>query len=162
MIIFFKKLPGNRHEIEVTDRKGPDIVRPARETGPTIPHDLAHAAVEAALGLSDGFWGAIERGATFDDFKTIGQRHRRSGLKVLRRLGEPADRAEAAVSWAHRVWSGARTQGRGLGAPPIGPETLAIAIASLDRAKTIWDALPDGGTLNWRWSHPRGGDHFTD
>ena len=30
-----------------------------------IPHDLGHMATEAHLGITDGFWGLLARGATF-------------------------------------------------------------------------------------------------
>lgn len=152
MLISFTKLPGQRHEIVVRERKGPDVRLPARETGPTIPHDLAHAAVEAALGLRDGFWGAIEAGATFEGFEPLVKgRHRRSGLRALRKLGDRAMPAELAVSWAHRVWSGQRTEGRGLGPAPLGEQELKKAFFALDRAKENWDALADGETLVIRW-----------
>jgi hypothetical protein len=52
--------------------------------------------------------------------KLSGARHE----KLLRRLDPGSTRAAMAVSWAHRVWSDQRTQGRGLGAAPIGAEDL--------------------------------------
>jgi hypothetical protein len=30
-----------------------------------IPHDLGHMVSEASLGIDDGFWGLLARGATF-------------------------------------------------------------------------------------------------
>lgn len=42
-----------------------------RATGPSMPHDLVHAAVESALVITDGFWGAMARGATFDGFEKV-------------------------------------------------------------------------------------------
>lgn len=152
MRILFTKLPGNRHEIVVRDRRGPDVKLPSRETGPSIPHDLAHAAVEKALGLDDGFWGAIEKGATFEGFELVeGSRHKRSGLKELRRYGPATERAEMAVSWAHRAWSGQRTSGRGLGDSPLDDRALSLAFAALDEARRRWDALKEGETLDWSW-----------
>lgn len=53
MEIVFMKLAGNRHEIVVWGCTGPDAKLPARETGPSIPHDLAHAVVEKALVFED-------------------------------------------------------------------------------------------------------------
>lgn len=152
MKINFTKLSGNRHEIVVRERRGPDIIRPARETGPTIPHDLAHAAVEKALGLDDGFWSAVARGVMFEDFKLVdASRHRRAGLKEMKRYGDATARAEMLVSWSHRAWSGQRTGGRGLGASPIAEESLAKAFAALDEAKLRWDSLGEGETLEWEW-----------
>jgi hypothetical protein len=31
--------------------------------GDRLPHDLCHLVVEHALGITDGFWGLVERGA---------------------------------------------------------------------------------------------------
>lgn len=152
MLILFTKLPGQRHEILVRDRRGPDVRLPARETGPTLPHDLAHAAVESALGIRDGFWSVMADGGTFEGFvpATPG-RHRRSGIKTVQRYGPAAQPAELAVSWAHRVWSGQRTSGRGLGPCPLDEAQLAIATAALDRAQARWNALQEGETLVWEW-----------
>lgn len=153
MEIRFTKLDGNRHEIVVRGRRGaPDIRRPPRETGPTIPHDLAHAAVERALGLTDGFWSAVEKGVMFEDFELVERgRHRRAGLKAYRKLADATFPAEMVVSWAHRAWSGQRTSGRGLGAPPIGEAELERAFAALDEAHAQWVALPVGETLVVHW-----------
>lgn len=160
MEITFIKLPGNRHVIEVRGRAGPDIRRPPRETGPTIPHDLAHAAVEEALDLHEGFWESIRLGATYEDFEPLGRgRHRRSGLKVLRKMAPRVMEAEMAVSWAHRVWSGQRTEGRGLGPAPLGEADVMRACAALDRARALWDALPEGQALTWQWTPLQAGKH---
>ncbi|MFJ3830063.1 hypothetical protein ACIPWI_19135 [Streptomyces sp. NPDC090046] len=43
-------------------RRGPDVRLAAQPTGPSMPHDLVHAAVESALGITDGFWGATAQG----------------------------------------------------------------------------------------------------
>lgn len=158
MQITFTKLTGLQHDIAVRQRRrGPDLRRVARETGPTIPHDLAHAAVEEALGLDDGFWAAVDSGVMFEDFRILDPaRNRRAGLKELRKLADRTFPAELAVSWAHRVWSGQRTAGRGL-APsraPLTDEQIRIACVALDRARQKWDALPEGGSLEWSWRLP--------
>ncbi len=156
MRIDFIKLPGDRHAIEVRERKGPDLRRPPRETGPTLPHDLAHAAVEQALGLADGFWAAVERGAMFEDFEPLERgRHRRAGVKHYQRLAESVLPAELAVSWAHRVWSGQRTEGRGLGTSPLSERELRLAIAALDDAYKRWAAVPEHEALRWDASFTR-------
>ncbi|WMX43610.1 hypothetical protein RGF97_00215 [Streptomyces roseicoloratus] len=71
MEMVFRKLPGNQHEILVRARKGPDVRLPAQPDGPSMPHDLVHAVVETALGIDDGFWGAMARGATFQGFELV-------------------------------------------------------------------------------------------
>lgn len=152
MDIFFRKLPDNQHEILVRDRRGPDVRLPAQPTGPTVPHDLVHAAVEQALGLTDGFWGAVAQGATFQGFELVAPgRHRRSGLKVLRRKGEAVLAAEPAVNWAYRVWSGLPTEGRGIGRGPLDDTDLARTGPALDAAAARWAAVEEGDCLTWRW-----------
>jgi hypothetical protein len=155
MLILFSKLPGERHDIVVRGRAhGPDLRRLPRETGRTIPHDLAHAAVEEALGLQDGFWAAVDQGVMFEDFRLLEpERHRRAGLKALRRFADRTFPAELKVSWAHRVWSGQRTSGRGLEPEPalLSDEQIRVACVALDRAKERWDALGQGESLAWDW-----------
>ncbi|MGW9071560.1 hypothetical protein ACWGQT_19230 [Streptomyces yangpuensis] len=152
MEIIFRKLPDNRHDLEVRDRRGPDVRLMSQATGPTMPHDLVHAAVESALSITDGFWGAKARGATFEGFEMAAPtRHRRSGMKILRRGGDAVLRAELSVNWAYRVWSGLSTDGRGVGRSPLDDRQVALARAALDRAAERWAGVAEGGTLTWRW-----------
>lgn len=152
MEIIFRKLPDNRHDLEVRDRRGPDVRLMSQATGPSMPHDFVHAAVESALAITDGFWGAMARGATFEGFEpTTPTRHRRSGLKVLRRGGEAVLRAELCVNWAYRVWSGLSTEGKGAGRSPLDGRQVALACAALDRTAERWAGLGEGRTLTWRW-----------
>ncbi|WP_442803351.1 hypothetical protein OG411_16075 [Streptomyces pseudogriseolus] len=152
MEMSFRKLPDNRHEILVRREKGPDVRLPARPAGPSMPHDLVHAVVETVLGIDDGFWGAIARGATFQGFELVTPGlHRRSGLKVLRRGGDAVMAAELRVNWAYRAWRGLSTEGRGVGRAPLDAEALARTGPRLDAAARRWAAVPVGGELLWRW-----------
>lgn len=156
MEMSFRKLPDNQHGIVVRARKGPDLRLPATPVGPTMPHDLVHAVVETALGITDGFWGAMARGATFQGFELVTPgRHRRSGMKVLRRGGDAVMAAELRVNWAYRVWSGLPTQGRGVGPALLDTQALAKTGPRLDAAATRWAALPEGEELLWRWGTDR-------
>ncbi|MFI1284201.1 hypothetical protein ACH4U5_26200 [Streptomyces sp. NPDC020858] len=152
MEMIFRRLPEGRHDLEVRGRRGPDVRLTDQSTGPAMPHDLVHAAVESALAIADGFWGATAEGATFEGFEPVEPtRHRRSGLKVLRRKGDAVMRAELAVNWAYRVWSGQRTEGRGLGRSPLDDRQIALASAALDRAAERWSLVAEGETLHWHW-----------
>ncbi|MEU9548462.1 hypothetical protein AB0D88_05350 [Streptomyces werraensis] len=152
MEMSFRKLPDNQHEILVRRDKGPDVRLPARPAGPSMPHDLVHAVVETALGIDDGFWGAMARGATFQGFEPVTPgRHRRSGMKVLRRGGDAVMDAELRVAWAYRSWSGLPTEGRGVGPAPLDAEAPARTGPWLDAAARRWAAVPVGGELVWRW-----------
>lgn len=154
MEIVFRKLPQNRHEIVVSDRKGPDVRLPARETAQVIPHDLVHAGVETALGIADGFWGAIAEGATFEGFEPVQpSRHRRAGLKVLRRKGDAVMAAELKVGFVYRVWQGLPVEGRGIPRlVSLEPSEVQRATTALDEARTAWASLRDGEHITWSWS----------
>jgi len=156
MDISFRKLPDNQHEILVRREKGPDVRLPAHPDGPKMPHDLVHAVVETALGIDDGFWGAMARGATFLGFELVTPgRHRRSGMKVLRRGGDAVMDAELRVAWAYRAWSGLPVEGRGVGKAPLDAAALARTGPRLDAAAERWAAVPVGGELLWRWGVDR-------
>ena len=126
---------------------------PPAAHGPHPPHDLVHAAVEQALGIADGFWGAMAQGGTFKGFDPVEpSRHRRSGLKVLRRRGDAVMAAELKVGWAYRVWSGQPLEGRAVGPHrPLDEAELARAVPAIDAAAQRWRALPEGGELVWAW-----------
>ena len=148
MRIDFVRLPDRRHEIVVRDRrKGPDLRFGPAPVGSVIPHDLVHAAVEGALGITDGFWSAIDAGATFEGYEP------RSGSKVLRRRAEAVLAAEVPVNWAYRVWTGRSVDpADGVsGRRPLDDAQLAKALAALDDARRRWDATPEGGALTSTW-----------
>ena len=148
MDIDFVRLPDGQHEIVVRNRrKGPDVRHPPAPVGSRIPHDLVHAAVESALGITDGFWGAIDAGATFGGFEP------RSGSKVLRRRGDDVLAAEVPVNWAYRVWTGRSVSADDgvSGARPLDDAQLATALAALDDAEHRWQATAEGEALSWPW-----------
>ena len=60
-----------------------------------IPHDLVHFATEAHLGIEDGFWGMLARGATFK--RGTDQRVTRPGRTLI---AEHRAGLNAAKSWA--------------------------------------------------------------
>ncbi|AIR96244.1 hypothetical protein [Streptomyces glaucescens] len=77
----------------------------------------------------------MARGATFQGFELVTPgRHRRSGLKVLRRGGDAVMAAELSVNWAYRVWRGLSTDGRGVGPAPLDAGSLARTGPRLDAA----------------------------
>ena len=48
--------------------------------GIDIPHDLAQYVIEASTGYATGFWGLLDKGATF---KSTGRRRTRPGRAVI-------------------------------------------------------------------------------
>ena len=147
-IDFVKGDGGRTYALVVRDRrKGPDLRHPPMAVDSAIPHDLVHAAVEAALSIEHGFWGAVDAGATFEGFVP------RSGAKVLRRRGDDVLAAELAVNWAYRAWTGRSLDAAGgvSGPRPLDDARLATALAALDGARDRWAALADGDALPWTW-----------
>jgi hypothetical protein len=151
--IVFTKLAGGDHEIVVTGRHaGPDVRHPRTETASPMPHDLAHLAVEAELGITDGFWAAIDAGATFGGFvPVVRRRHATSGTKVLRTRGDAVMRAELVVSWTYRVWCGRSTDRAVVGDAPIDGPDLERGLRALDVAGAEWTALAEGQALRRSW-----------
>ncbi|GAA2727176.1 hypothetical protein [Actinocorallia aurantiaca] len=170
MEIRFTRLPGSRCEISVTGRKGPDFRLPAVRVG-RLPHDLVHAAVERSLGLEDGFWGSVARGAKLDeagpaeppreepspkehpdeglDDRAEEQKRRAAREALLRRGGDGVMDAEIKVNWAYRNWRGLPQPGRG--PAPLGKDELARAREAIDEAAGLWASVPEGSALIWRW-----------
>jgi hypothetical protein len=99
-----------------------------------IPHDLGHMATEAHFAITDGFWGLLARGATFDH--GTHQRRTRPGRQLIRDNKAGLDAAEALGNEHHFAWRDGKPT-------PVAP--------AFDRLARLWDALPDGGTLTLRW-----------
>jgi hypothetical protein len=98
-----------------------------------LPHDLAGLVVEAALGLSGGFWSCVEAGATF---KSLDRKRTKPGREVIRAHRAALDAAEAAVHHAITEWQAGRQT-------PAGP--------ALDRFRKQWAELPGGMRLRVHW-----------
>ena len=99
-----------------------------------IPHDLGHMATEAHFGITDGFWGLLARGATFDNGTR--QRPTKPGRQLIRDHRDGLRHAEALGNQHHHAW----TSG----------EPTEVA-ATFDRLAALWDATPDGAALTIRW-----------
>jgi hypothetical protein len=151
--VTFTKRDGGDHEIVATGRRsGPDVRHPRSETPSPMPHDLAHLAVESALGIDDGFWAAIDAGVTFGGFVPVERRrHATGGRKVLRKQGDAVMAAERIVSWSYRVWCGRSLDRAVVGDAPIDEARLQVALRALDEAGAAWAALEEGQALSRSW-----------
>jgi hypothetical protein len=99
-----------------------------------IPHDLGHMATEAHLGITDGVWGLLARGATFK--RGTDRRTTPQGRELVVRNRAALHRAEGLGNHHHFAWaSGQPTE--------VGP--------TFDRLERQWAALPDGGTMTVLW-----------
>jgi len=99
-----------------------------------IPHDLAHMATESVLGLTDGCWGLLARGATYRHGTR--QRATRRGRELIRDNRVRLHEAEQLGNHRHGTWM------RGA-ATPVGPVFERLAAA--------WSAVPQGGQLVVCW-----------
>ncbi|WP_157963745.1 hypothetical protein [Actinocorallia populi] len=152
MEIRFIRLPGNRCEISVSGREGPDLRLPAVRVGHILPHDLMHAAVERALGLDDGLWGAIARGAMIDGttFADVRQNGDTGMKKALSRGGDGIMDAEIKVNTAYRAWRGLPLPA-GRAPAPLDAAELERAGKAIAEAAERWEGTPEGGALVWHW-----------
>lgn len=144
-----------------------------------IPHDLAHLAIERALGLHRGFWGSVADGAVFPSMTYL------SG----RRRPHAAERSRAVLQANHghlieaevlvRIFNDALEEGHGAGSaalrtrlrenswtPPgesarrFTDDQVFAACAAWNRMLELWERLPVGGALEFTWPgeppHPGG------
>ena len=94
-----------------------------------VPHDLAHAATERALGLSRGVFGSIAGGGVFDNMRVVaGRRPRHDAAERSRRL-LVANKRELGVA---ELMAGIVHHGVEHGTDPLA------------RAKEAWRALLPG------------------
>ena len=106
--------------------------------GAGLPHDVGQYVVEAATGLRTGFWGLVERGATF---KSTGRRMTKPGRALV-----VAHRAE--LDDAERI------AGEHLARWHAGDVTAVPRL--LTAALDAWRSLETGDTLVFHWPAPTG------
>jgi len=106
--------------------------------GAALPHDVGQYVVEAAIGLRAGFWGLIERGATF---RSAGRRVTKPGRAlIVAHRGELDDAERVAGEHLTRWHAG---------------DSSAVS-RHLATALEAWRSLDTGGTLVFRWPSPTG------
>ncbi|MCU1400944.1 MAG: hypothetical protein JWN62_4053 [Acidimicrobiales bacterium] len=99
-----------------------------------IPHDLAHLATEASLGIEDGFWGLLARGATFRH--GTDRRPTRTGRALISTNRAGLHAAEQLGNLHHGLW--------------VHGHPTPVA-ATFDRLAEAWRGIPDGGTMTVTW-----------
>ncbi|HEX6747992.1 MAG TPA: hypothetical protein VF092_11930 [Longimicrobium sp.] len=144
-----------------------------------IPHDLAHLAIEQALGLRRGFWGSVADGAVFESMTYLGGRRKphaaERSREVLRANRDSLGEAELLV----RIFNDALERGHGpdsselrariegrwtaSGHPPrtFTDDEVAAACGAWERMLERWNQLPVGGRLGleWEMESPRPSRH---
>lgn len=106
--------------------------------GKDIPHDLGQYVVEAATGYTDGFWGLIDRGATF---KSTGRKSTRPGRAIIRDHRAELDASEGLAGAHLAAWRAGEISDVG---------------GALTVAYDQWQALSPGEHLVFEWPSPAG------
>lgn len=135
-----------------------------------IPHDLAHLAVEQALGLRHGFWGCVAAGAVFESMTWLDGRRRPHADEHSRHLLRDHRDELGESEFLVRIFNDALEQGHGAasaelrerlrsrwtspGRPPrpIPDAQIAAACDAWKRMRDLWNDLPVGGTLDLDWT----------
>jgi hypothetical protein len=156
-------------EIEVVRSDGSQVATRFGHKGP-VPHDVTHLLVERGLGMSDGFWGKVARGAHPE---VLGATAKAAGHASAKRLRQP-DPAIVEILQAERVvesseaelWSSG-TDNDSVRAmadagcdqslvPPVAMSDQAIETirADLGAFRAHWEALAEGGLVDFDWVQP--------
>lgn len=106
--------------------------------GGALPHDLGQYVIEAATGYRDGFWGLLDRGATF---KTTGRTRTKPGRAVIAAHRDELLESEQLAARHLTAWHAG--------------ESTPITEA-LDRAQAQWDALGTDERIHFEWPSPVG------
>jgi hypothetical protein len=131
-----------------------------------LPHDLVHFTVEAALGMSDGIWGAIAGGAVLGSMSHKGGRRpphaAERSAALLRSHRDRMQRAELLAGIAQRAARDPSASADAIARmlrewfyalpdPGVDPAAIAGAAQALRRVESQWRALPVGGALQLDW-----------
>jgi hypothetical protein len=135
-----------------------------------IPHDLAHLAIEQALGIRRGFWGSVADGAVFGSLTHMsGRRKPRAAehsKQVLKANKDELTETEILIG----LFNQALEEGLGAESPvlrerlrryiwtPPGRQPrhftdaeIVAACTGWKRMLELWQQLPIGGTLEFVW-----------
>jgi hypothetical protein len=138
-----------------------------QRSGRELPHDVAHFAVERALGLTHGFWGSVAAGAVFTSMTHVSGRRRPHAADTSKAL-KREHRAD--IGYAEQlVWLVEQIAGQDDAAirrltarvfatqPPPYPQpaVLRSATLALRGVGQRWRALHPGGQLELTWPAPR-------
>jgi hypothetical protein len=134
-----------------------------------LPHDLAHYAVEGALGLADGFWGRVASGAVFRGMEWLDGRRKPHAGERSRALVKANPHAGAEAEGL--VFTFIRVVDQGLDRRPemvakllqevdrpehrqpwsLPREEVARICARLRELQSRWDGLAVGESIAVTW-----------
>lgn len=142
----------------------------------SLPHDLAHVAVERGLNIHGGFWGSVANGAVFGSLTHVSGRRKPKAAErskqVLRDNAGELTETEILVGLFNQAFEEGvasdlsalheRLRRYAWTAPQRTPrrfsETeIADACATWQRLLDQWRALPVGEAMELDWPEPAGG-----
>lgn len=169
MLLTFIRLDDRRYETLIRREDGVSFQVKGVGHMYAIPHDLAHLAIEEALGLHCGFWGSVADGAVFTTMTYLGGRrkpHAAERSKGVLKANEPTiGEAEVLVA----TFNSALERGYGPDSvflrerlrerwtPPgrpgrqVSEADISAACDAWLRMRALWQALPLGGALSFVW-----------
>jgi hypothetical protein len=155
----FVRSVGERDRIHVTRSDGSEASWPFPTYGDRLPHDLVHLVVEAAFGLSRGFWGRVDEGA---DPKRIGdQANRAGGADKYAAYGPDQRELMLAEALANTPWTGdAEDLPAQIAAACEAAAVEPPAGVSPERIRAVKDVLA-GLAARWRSLDPKGALHVS-
>src|SRR5262249_54779058 len=131
---FYKVDEGRLCAWMATLPKGKPFQGTTMASGRDLPHDLAQLVVEMTLGLQDGFWGLLAKGATFKSVP--GRRRTKPGQQLVRMHRDALSGIEGIVHEHVSAWR------RGDSTP---------ISSALEAMYDCWKELAVGETIRVDW-----------
>jgi hypothetical protein len=162
----FVRTQGERDRIYVRRSDGSEVSWAFPTYGDGLPHDLVHLVVEAAFGLSDGFWGRVDGGV--DPRQINHDANRGGGRDKYAAFGADRSRLLLAETLANAPWRSAEATHEQLCAQleaacgpslEVSPEAVRRVRQFLDRTAASWRGLRPSGSLRLDFDRadPKGG-----
>ena len=148
--VAFVRRRGGRDRVYVTRADGTSTGWDFPSYGDWLPHDLCHLLVEEEFGLTDGFWGLVDRGVEVglvDNQAML----MREGKPLVEHAGfdlRGLMEAEAAVA----ALTGPAAPDAGALPAVTPPEAVTTVTSRLETLAAQWRALDDGGAITLEFS----------
>lgn len=170
MQLVFRRLDDRHYETLITRSDGVSYLVRGIGHMSAIPHDLAHFAIERALGIERGFWGSVAEGAVFGSLTHVSGRRRPHATErseqILKRNRDDLNATEILVG----LFNQAMEEGLGPDSPelrrrlqryvwtPPGREPRRFTDREIERACAgwhemlkLWQNLDIGRSVELEW-----------
>jgi hypothetical protein len=167
MRVTFPRLPDHQRAYALVERDDGTVYRlRGGQAGPRLPHDIMHFVVERELGISDGIWGGIAAGITFDSMEHVSGRRpphaRERSTELLAAFHQRGLRAELLANLVEcvaaldhpsdlQILRLAATRLTVLPDADVDPAAVAAAAQALQVEAARWARLRVGEQLSYEW-----------